>query len=237
MPARDHQPQVFVPTTREPAGRIAAKRRHRQILRTYPRHQSIHPRRSLVLGAKTGACGAKGLHCEAGRVPLGRTLSRRALRRATSYATPVLALRYPAKPRSAKPSMPEAKLVLLPDTDCDLCLPRRSGWRASGCRSDAPTRPLIYVNTRRLRRAGMAISEWSPGPNAFTEGGRGPSESSGRSWRIARPDFFVPPDRNRPPETTKLGRPVGLLPSGCLADAASTLCPKAERFQFRRHRT
>src|SRR5271157_5321292 len=39
---------------------------------------------------------------------------------------------------------------------------------------------LIYINKRALRRASMRLSEWSPGLTAFTEGGRGASESSGR---------------------------------------------------------
>jgi len=40
-------------------------------------------------------------------------------------------------------------------------------------RSDASAWALIYINTRALRRASMALSEWSPGPKAFIEGGRG----------------------------------------------------------------
>ena len=49
----------------------------------------------------------------------------------------------------------------------------RSGWRAPGGRSHAPTRRLIDINTGAPRSASMAISEWSPEPKAFTEGRRG----------------------------------------------------------------
>ena len=65
---------------------------------------------------------------------------------------------------------------------------RTSQTMASGRRSDGR---LTQINTRRLRCATMAMSEWSPGPTAFTEGGRGPSESSGRGWRSCPgPTFF-----------------------------------------------
>src|SRR5208283_4426595 len=37
----------------------------------------------------------------------------------------------------------------------------------------------------------MALSEWLPGPIAFTEGGRGPSESSGRGGESAPARTFA----------------------------------------------
>ena len=62
-------------------------------------------------------------------------------------------------------------------------LPRSNEWRGkSKCRWNAGR--LTQINTHGPRCASVATSEWSPGPKAFIEGGRGPSESSGRGWRI-----------------------------------------------------
>jgi hypothetical protein len=60
-----------------------------------------------------------------------------------------------------------------PTTSAARIAARRSGWRARGGRSHAPTRRLIDINTGAPRSASMAISEWSPEPKAFTEGRRG----------------------------------------------------------------
>jgi hypothetical protein len=53
VPPRDHQPQAFRHTKGEPTRRAGANRRHRQILHSRRRHQSFHPRRSLVLRRRT----------------------------------------------------------------------------------------------------------------------------------------------------------------------------------------
>lgn len=58
-------------------------------------------------------------------------------------------------------------------------------------RSDASAWALIYINTRALRRASMASSEWLPGLTAFSEGGRGPSESSGRGGESAPARLYL----------------------------------------------
>jgi hypothetical protein len=50
---------------------------------------------------------------------------------------------------------------------------------------------LTQIKMRRLQCAIIPISEWSPGPTAFTEGGRGPSESSGRGWRSCPGPTFL----------------------------------------------
>ena len=58
-------------------------------------------------------------------------------------------------------------------------------------RSDASAWALIYINTRALRPASVALSEWLPGLTAFTEGGRGPSESSGRGGESAPARLYL----------------------------------------------
>ena len=50
---------------------------------------------------------------------------------------------------------------------------------------------LIYINKRALRRASMRLSVWSPGLTAFTEGGRDPSESSGRGGESAPARIYL----------------------------------------------
>jgi len=58
-------------------------------------------------------------------------------------------------------------------------------------RGDASAWALIYINTRAPRPASMALSEWLPGLTAFTEGGRGPSESSGRGGESAPARLYL----------------------------------------------
>ena len=54
------------------------------------------------------------------------------------------------------------------------------------------------VNTRALRCASMAMSEWSPGPIAFTEGGRVLLKFGPRPAYLPRPDFVERTDLKRP---------------------------------------
>ena len=79
-----------------------------------------------------------------------------------------------------------------PTTSAARIAARRSGWRARGGRSHAPTRRLIDINTGAPRSASMAISEWSPKAGAV------PAESLDRG-RCSRsgPTYFAPPKQRR----------------------------------------
>src|SRR5208337_2308860 len=53
------------------------------------------------------------------------------------------------------------------------------------------TRAVDADQCAQAAMCNYVMSEWSPGPTAFTEGGRGPSGSSGRGWRSCPgPTFF-----------------------------------------------